>query len=102
RDGKVKLGVLPFGDDEFAIFKLMSKEGKTTASVTDAQQMLGSPQVKAVEQQDGLITITLSGSGGSTVFKGRLAKDGPGADRILGKLNFRGGTYPARLETTTD
>jgi hypothetical protein len=101
-NGNWKLVVLPFGDDEFAIFKLMSKEGKTTASVTDAQQMLGSPQVKAVEQQDGLITITLSGSGGSTVFKGRLAKDGPGAGKILGKLNFRGGTYPARLETTTD
>jgi hypothetical protein len=101
-NGNWKLVVLPFGDDEFAIFKLMAKEGKTTASVTDAQQMLGSPQVKAVEQKDSLFTITLNGSGGSTVFTGRLAKDGPGAGKILGKLNFRGGTYPARLETTTD
>ena len=100
--GNWKLVVLPFGDDEFAIFKLMAKEGKTTASVTDAQQMLGSPQVKAVEQQDGLITITLSGSGGSTVFKGRLAKEGPGAGKFLGTLKFRGGNYPARLETTKD
>jgi hypothetical protein len=100
--GNWKLVVLPFGDDEFAIFKFTDNEGKTTASVTDAQQMLGSPEVKTVEQKDGLLAITLNGSGGSTVFTGRLAKDGPGAGKILGKLNFRGGTYPARLETTTD
>jgi hypothetical protein len=101
-NGTWKLVVLPYGEDEFAIFKLIEKEGKTTASVADAQQMLGQPQVKDVERKDGLLTITLNGSGGSTVFKGRLAKDGPGAGKVLGTVNFRGSTYPARLEPTTE
>jgi hypothetical protein len=100
--GNWKLVVLPYGDDEFAIFKLIEKDGKTTASVADAQQMLGRPQVKAVEQKDGSLTITLSGGGASTVFKGRLAKDGHGAGKVLGMINFRGGNYPARLEMTTE
>ena len=100
--GNWKLVVLPYGEDEFAIFKLIEKDGKTTGSVADAQQMLGSPQLKAVEQKDGLLTITLSGGGGSMVFKGRLAKDGPAAGKVLGTFNFRGGSYPARLETTSE
>jgi glutaredoxin len=100
--GTWKLVVLPYGEDEFAIFKLNEKEGTTTASVADAQQMLEQPQVKGVDRKDGLITITLEGLGGSTIFKGRLAKDGPGAGKFLGTVNFRGSTYPARLETTTE
>ena len=100
--GTWKLVVLPYGNDEFAILKMIEKDGKTTGSVADAQQMMGRPQVKSIERQDGLLTITLNGAGGNSVFKGRVATDGPGAGKILGTLNFRGGSYPACLETTTE
>ena len=100
--GNWKLVVLPYRDDEFAIFELIDKEGKTTASVADAQQMLRQPQVKSVERKDGLLTITLGGAGGSAEFKGTFVKDGPSAGKFLGTFNFQGGTYPARLETTTE
>ncbi len=98
--GTWKLVALPFGDDEFAILKLVENDGKTSGSVADAQQMMGRPQVKSVEHKDGLLTLNLDGAGGNTVFKGRLPKDGAG--KFLGMLYFRGRAYPARLETTTD
>jgi hypothetical protein len=102
RDGSWKLVLLPFGEDEFAIVKLIEKDGKTTASVADAHEMLGRPAVKAVEWKDGALTVALSGAGGDTVFKGTFVKNGPSAGKVLGTVNFRGTVYPARMETTTD
>ena len=46
-NGNWKLVVLPFGEDEFAIVKLGEKDGKTTATMADAQRMLGLNSVKA-------------------------------------------------------
>jgi hypothetical protein len=101
-DGNWKLVVLPYGTDEFAIFKLTEKEGKMTASVVDVQQMLGGNKIKAVEWQGGMLTLTVNGPAAGTVFKGRFFKDGPGAGKILGMVNFRGAMYPARLERTAE
>jgi hypothetical protein len=101
-DGNWKLVVLQFGEDEFAIVKLVDKDGAPAASVTDAQQMLGRSTVKTVERKDGVLTISLDSAGMRTVFKGRLATEGASAGKILGTVNFRGTTYPARLEPTKD
>jgi hypothetical protein len=100
--GNWKLVVLPFGDDDFAIVNLTPKDGKPTATVVDAQQMLRKPKVDAVEHKNGALTISLAGSGLVTSFKGTLAKDGPGAGKFLGSAKFGGSTYPARLEPTKD
>ena len=100
--GDWKLVGLPFGNDDFAIFKLSPKDGKTTATVVDAQQMLRKPRVGAVEQKNESFTISLNGTGLVTSFKGRLAKDGPDAGKFLGTVNFGGSTYPARVERTED
>jgi hypothetical protein len=100
--GNWKLLFVPYGEDEFAVIKFSESEGKISGSVADAQQMLGKPTVKGVERKEGALIITLTGANGSTIFKGKLAKDGPGAGKYLGMANFRGGTYPARLEPTTN
>lgn len=52
-DGNWKLVVLPVGSDEFAIVKLTDNDGKTAATVVDAQKMLGANSVKPVELKDG-------------------------------------------------
>lgn len=102
-DGTWKLLVLPFGEDEFALVNLSTQDGKTTAKVVDAQQrLLGRPQVKQTEQKGDDFKITLSGTAGDTTFEGKLAHEGQGAGKILGVYHFRGETYPARLEKTTD
>jgi hypothetical protein len=94
-----KLVVLAFGDDEFALVKLDSKDGKPVATVVDAQQMLlGKPQVKNLEKDGDALKFSLSGPGVETKFQGKLAKEGPSAGKILGTFNFRGDLYPARLE----
>jgi hypothetical protein len=100
--GNWKLVVLPYGEDEFAIITLTEKEGKTTGSVADAQQMMGQPTVAAVERKDSKLTITMNGTGVNTSFKGTPVKDGSGAGKFLGTVNFRGSTYPARLEPTKE
>jgi hypothetical protein len=98
-----KLVVLAFGDDEFALLKLDSKDGKSSATVVDAQQMLlGKPHVKNVEGKGDNFTITLSSPGGDTVFQGTRAAEGPKAGTFLGTYTFRGELYPARLEKTTN
>jgi hypothetical protein len=102
-DGTWKLVVLAFGDDEFAILKLSTQEGKTAAAVVDAQQMvLGKAQVKQTEQKGDNLKFTLNGPNGDMSFEGKLAQDGPGAGKVLGVFHFRGEPFPARLEKTTD
>jgi hypothetical protein len=90
--GTWKLVVLPFGTDDFAIFKLSPKDGKTIGTVVDAQQMMRKPTVGSVEQKDGSFTISLPGTGLVTSFKGRLAKEGTDAGKFLGTINLGGST----------
>ena len=101
-DGTWKLVVLAFGDDEFALIKLSPQDGKTVATVVDAQQaLLGRPTVKGLEQKGDELKFTLNGAPGETTFEGKLAQPGPSEGKILGTYNFRGDTFPARLEKTT-
>jgi len=101
-DGTWKLVVLAFGDDEFALVKLNPQDGKTVATLVDAQQnLLGRPQVKQTEQKGDVLKLTLSGPTGETMFEGKLVQDGASAGKVLGTYTFRGELYPARLEKTT-
>ncbi len=101
-DGTWKLVVLAFGDDDFAIVKLSERDAKLTGTVVDAQQMLlGKPDVKVAERKGDDVTVGLGSPTGQTVFKGKMAKDGANAGKILGIIQFQGRVFPARLETTT-
>jgi len=102
-DGTWKLVMLAFGDDEFALFKLSHQDGKSVATLVDAQQrLLGRPEVKHVEQKGDVLKITLNGTAGETTFEGKLVQQGPSAGKILGSCTFRGEPFPARLEKTTN
>jgi len=102
-DGTWKLVVLAFGDDEFALLKVNPQDGRTVATLVDAQQIvLGKPQVKQTEQKGDVLKLTLSGPVGETLFEGKLVQEGPNAGKILGACTFRGEVYPARLEKTTN
>ena len=94
--GNWKLVVLPFGDDDFAIFKLSPKGWKDDRQPSmDAQQMLRSPKVKAVEQKDGSFTISLSRQrhGHDPSRDGSRRTVRPPA-KFLGMVNFGGSSLP--------
>jgi hypothetical protein len=101
-EGTWKLLALAFGEDEFAIVKIVENDGKTTATAVDAQRMRGLGNVKGAKHKDGVLTLTLTGGGSDTPFEGKLVKEGPDAGRFLGTINYRGSTFPARLEPTKD
>ena len=96
-----KLVALAYGDDEFAIFKVTEKDGKTAATIVDSQRRLGLNELKAAERKDGVLTFTITGPVGETTFKGKLAKEGPDAGQYLGTTQLsRFALPPARLEET--
>jgi hypothetical protein len=102
-DGNWKLVVLAFGDDDFAVVKLSTENGKTAATVVDAQErILGRPTIKQVENKGNALKITLNGTAGDTSFEGKVAPDGVSAGKIFGICNFRDTVYPARLEKTSE
>ena len=101
--GNWKLVVLAFGDDEFTIFKLSEKEGKTTATVADAQQMLEERQgqVRRI-RRTARSTLILTGPGRRHNVQGQARNGRADAGKFLGTIDFRGGLYPARVETTEE
>jgi hypothetical protein len=103
-DGSWKLVALAFGDDEFAIVEFIRENGATIASAVDTQRkVLGNAQLKQMEARGDNLTITLTGPDvGDTVFRGKLAKDGPNAGKFIGDVNLRGDIYPASLAKTSD
>lgn len=100
-DGKWKLVLLPFGEDEFAVVSIETKDGKLAAEVVDAQvQVLGKVTIKSIERAGDTVTLVISGQVGIDTFKGTLAAEGKEKGRLLGTHTFRGQTFPARLEKT--
>jgi len=97
-EGKWKLLVLAFGEDEFAIVDLSKKDGALTGSVVDAQAFLGGPKLGKVELKDGALQLDLNAKGQTIPFVGALGGDAK--DKFLGTIRFRGTPYPARLEKT--
>lgn len=99
-EGKWKLVVLAFGDDEFAIFDVKAEGENLSAKVVDAQQFMGGPEVESIEMKDGILTGRLKTASGPASFTGKA----PANERevpVLGAFEFRGQAYPARLEATT-
>lgn len=102
--GTWKLVVLAYGNDEFAIIKINQNNGKTVATLPSVQsRVLGNAGAMKADQitiKGDSLTILLGGPMGANRFQGTLAKEGPGAGKVLGTFSFRGEIYPARLERT--
>ncbi len=99
-EGKWKLIVLAFGEDEFAIFDVKAEGDNLTATVPSAQEFLGEPEVESIEVKDGTLIGRLKTASGAASFTGKAPENeqnGP----ILGTFMFRDQAYPARLESTT-
>jgi hypothetical protein len=102
-DGSWKLVLLPFGEDEVAIVKLSRQDGRTLATVADAQgRVITRNQTKTVEQTGDALKLSLTGPAGEVAFQGTLLKGGPDAGKVLGVVRFRDELYPARLERTIE
>ena len=101
-EGRWKVVVLAFGDDEFLILDVKAGQDGPRATVVDAQAFLQNPQVAKLAREGGTVTLGLKQGGADLTFVGTRdarAADPAGA-RFLGTFQFRGATYPARLERT--
>ena len=92
-EGRHKLVVLAFGDDEFAIVDLAKDSGKI---VSFQENILPKCEVSGVSEKDGVITVELKQSNGTSNFKGKADDKGV----VKGIFTFRGNPYPAELVKT--
>lgn len=95
-DGKWKLVVLPFGEDEFLILDVKTTDGKPAAKVVNAQPFLGEVKSAEVAAKGDDVTITVPMAQGDPIEFSGTFKDA----RALGAIRFRSTPYPARLEKT--
>lgn len=96
--GKWKLVVLPFGEDEFAMFTLDVKDNKLAGELVEGAQQLGPATFKSVELKDDALSVVISTGGVDNAFTAKLPKEA--ADSVRGMYAFRGTPYPARIEKT--
>jgi hypothetical protein len=103
-NGKWKLVVEAFGEDQFAIFDLKDEGGKITTQVVDVVPQLG-PMLLG---NDRKATVTRSGeavnvemANGNSFTGATASKEGEKPARIYGIMKFQTREYPARLEMTT-
>ncbi len=94
-EGRHKIVVMAFGDDEFAIVDIAKDTGKL---VSVQAQILPNAQIGAVSEKNGVISIGLKTATGSETFEGKPGKDG----KIRGLFTFRGTSYAAELVPTKD
>jgi len=94
-EGRHKIVVMAFGDDEFAIVDIAKDTGKL---VSVQAQVLPNAQIGAVSEKNGVISIGLKTATGSETFEGKPGKDG----KIRGLFTFRGTSYAAELVPTKD
>jgi hypothetical protein len=99
--GNWKLVVLAFGDDEFAIIGIDTKNGEPTAEITNFQRLvMPGAKVDRVEQKGDKLTIDFRMPDGVHTFAGRLVNEGPHKGQLLGSMYYRETLYPARMEKT--
>lgn len=101
-EGKWKLVVLAFAEDDFAVATITEADGKLAATVDDAQNFLSNATIKDIAANGDNVTLTLVAGNVDNPFSGKLATKAPNAGKVLGTVAFRGTTYPARLENTDD
>ncbi len=100
-EGRYKITLLIFGEDDFVVLDFKADDAKLQASVVDAQRFLGSsPKVSDIDWHDGTLKLTITSPESETSFEGRLVTKGDEAGRVLGTFRFRDTVYPARLEKT--
>jgi hypothetical protein len=92
-EGRHKLVVLAFGDDEFAIVDLAKDSGKL---VSFQERVLPGCEAGSVSEKDGVVTVELKNGAGTSTFTGKADAKGV----IKGIFNFRGNPYPAELLKT--
>jgi len=100
-EGRYKITLLIFGEDEFLLLDMKSVDSKLQATVVDAQPFLGSsPKVTNTKWHDGVLELTITSPEMENSFLGHLVTKGDQAGEVLGTFRFRGDDYPARLEKT--
>ena len=98
-EGKWKLVVLSYGEDEFLVLNIQAEDEQFSGEVADAQRFLAGAKIESIEREGENVTLVIGGVGES-VFRGRVANDGPWPGSVLGMFEFRGTSHPARLEPT--
>ena len=94
-EGRHKIVVMAFGDDEFAIVDIAKDSGKL---VSVQERLFPNAQIGKVSEKDGLITIELKAGAITDSFEGKAGKDG----KIRGLFKLRGNSYAAELVPTKD
>lgn len=98
-EGRWKIVVLAFGEDEFAVLDVKKDGNALQAKVLDAQAFLGQPEVTSAAVEDGTLTLQLKTSTGPSTFTGRLPAKVK-SEPILGTFEFREQPFPARMVRT--
>ncbi len=95
-DGKWKLVVLPYGEDEFLILDIKTTDGKPVAKVVSAQPFLGEMKSAEVATKGDEVTVNaVTAQGAPIEFRGTVK-----GDKALGAVQFNRMPYPGRLEKT--
>lgn len=94
-DGRQKIVVLAFGEDEFAIVDVAGKDSKLVSSQA---QLFPQATLGNVSEKDGVITIEIKTPVGTNSFQGKAGKNGA----VKGTFSFRGTKYAAELQPTKD
>lgn len=98
-DGRYKLTLLVFGEDEFLVLDIKPQDSNLEIDVVDAQQFIGpSPKVTDIQWQDGQLEFTVDSPAMKNHFQGKLVTEGDDAGKVFGTYNFRDTDYPASLE----
>jgi hypothetical protein len=94
-EGRHKIVVMAFGDDEFAIVDL-GKDSNKLVSVQE--QLLQQATLGNVTDKDGTINIEIKTPVGTNSFQGKAGKNGA----VKGIFTFRGTKYAAELQPTKE
>lgn len=102
-DGRYKVTLLVFGEDEFLLLDIKPEDSSLLIEVVDAQQFIGpSPEIKDIQWEDGQLAFTVESPAMKNTFEGRMVTEGEDAGKVLGIYRFRDTDYPASLEKTDE
>lgn len=94
-EGRQKIVVLAFGEDEFAIVDVAGKDSKLISSQA---QLFPQATLGNVSEKDGAVTIEIKTPVGTNSFQGKAGKNGV----VKGTFSFRGTKYAAELQPTKE
>ncbi|MFM7317037.1 MAG: hypothetical protein ACKO5E_08815 [bacterium] len=94
-EGRQKIVVLAFGEDEFAIVDVAGDKSKL---VSAQKQLFPDATLGKVTDKDGAVSIEIKTPVGTNSFQGKATKNGA----IKGTFTFRGTKYAAELQPTKE